>query len=322
MALSTIARHNQLPVKEFEKQYKYHLSGFNAWNQKDHADQWLLFPNNIGKHLSLDEVALTNGELYTILTNKAAHGKKKALVAMIQGTRVKDIAPILRKISQIRRNSVTEVTLDMAENMEAIVRQTFPRAKLVTDRFHVQQLVSEAVQEIRILSRKEAIKQENEAVKQARSYGLKYKSLVYENGDTKKQLLARSRYPLFKPQSKWTESQRERAKIVFKEYPELEKAYELSMMFRNCYENSATIKEAKTALSKWYAKVEAKQIDSFITAAESVRLHETTILNYFINRSTNASAESFNAKLKGFRALVRGVRDKKFYLFRIAKLYG
>jgi len=57
-------------------------------------------------------------------------------------------------------------------------------------------------------------------------------------------------------------------------------------------------------------------------AADSIRLHEYNILNYFINRSTNASAESFNAKLKGFRAVVRGVRDKKFFLFRIAKLYG
>jgi len=241
---------------------------------------------------------------------------------MIEGTKVKDIAPVLRNISQTRRNTVTEVTLDMAENMEAIAKQLFPRAKVVTDRFHVQQLVSEAVQEIRILTRKEAIKQENEAHKQAKAKGLKYKPLVYENGDTKKQLLARSRYPLFKPESKWTDSQKERAKLVFKEYPELEQAYELSMMFRNCYESSNSIAEAKEALSKWYAKVEEKQIDSFITVAESIRLHQTTILNYFINRSTNASAESFNAKLKGFRALVRGVRDKKFYLFRIAKLYG
>ncbi|PIS28341.1 DDE transposase, partial [Candidatus Saganbacteria bacterium CG08_land_8_20_14_0_20_45_16] len=57
-------------------------------------------------------------------------------------------------------------------------------------------------------------------------------------------------------------------------------------------------------------------------AAESIDLHKTNILNYFINRSTNASAELFNAKLKNFWALVRGVRDKKFHLFRIAKFYG
>lgn len=63
-------------------------------------------------------------------------------------------------------------------------------------------------------------------------------------------------------------------------------------------------------------------MDTFLTAAESIRFHEPTILNDFLNRSTNASAESLNAKLKNFRALVRGVRDKKFHVFRMAKLYG
>ncbi len=282
----------------------------------------MLFPKNIGKHLSIDEITVTNGELYTVITNKAAHGKRGALVAMIEGTKVTDIAPILGKIPLVKRNTVTEVTLDMAENMEAIVRNTFPRAKLVTDRFHVQQLVSDAVQEIRIGLRREAIKEENENIKQARKEKKRYCPKTYENGDTKKQLLARSRYLLFKSSSKWFKQQEERAKILFREYPELKTAYNLSMMFRSCYEYSQSREEAQTHLARWYKKTEEKNIDSFITAAESIRLHEMTILNYFINRSTNASAESFNAKLKSFRALVRGVRDKKFFLFRIAKLYG
>lgn len=282
----------------------------------------MVFPKNIGKHLSIDEVAVSNGELYTVITNKAAHGKRGALVAMIEGTKVMDIAPVLAKIQSIKRNTVTEVTLDMAENMEAIVRRAFPRAKLVTDRFHVQQLVSAAVQEIRIGLRREAIKEENEKLKQARKEKKRYRPAIYINGDTKKQLLARSRYLLFKSKSKWHKQQEERADILFSEYPELETAYHLSMMFRSVYEHSHSIPEARGKLRNWYQKVDAKQIDSFSTAAESICLHETNILNYFINRSTNASAESFNAKLKNFRALVRGVRDKKFYLFRIAKLYG
>lgn len=56
--------------------------------------------------------------------------------------------------------------------------------------------------------------------------------------------------------------------------------------------------------------------------AQTIKAYEDNILNYFNNRSTNASAESFNAKLKGFRALVRGVQDVKFFLFRVAKLYS
>ena len=122
--------------------------------------------------------------------------------------------------------------------------------------------------------------------------------------------------------SKFGERQKERAAIFFKKYPDLKKAYDLSMMLRACYEHSKTIVEAKKRLDKWYKKIEESKIESFYLPAETISLHETNILNYFTNRSTNASAESFNAKLKGFRAIVRGVTDKKFFLFRVAKLYA
>lgn len=110
----------------------------------------MLFPENLGPHLSIDEVAVTNGELWTTLTNKAAHGKNGALVAMIQGTKASEMAHVFDKLPAGARGTVTEATLDMAANMEMAVKQSFPRAKLVTDRFPVQQLVSEAVQDIRI----------------------------------------------------------------------------------------------------------------------------------------------------------------------------
>ncbi len=50
--------------------------------------------------------------------------------------------------------------------------------------------------------------------------------------------------------------------------------------------------------------------------------HYKTILNYFDNRSTNASAESFNAKIKAFRAQFRGVRNVEFFLFRLTQIYA
>ena len=298
------------------------MSDFKNWEQKDHSEEWLIFPENIGTNLSLDEVAVSNGELYTIITNKQAKGQKGALVAMVHGTKSAEIAPILNKIPLDKRNIVQEITLDMAGSTEIISKTSFPRATQVMDRFHIQQLVSEAVQEIRINLRREAIQEENESIKQARKEKRKYYPTLFKNGDTKKQLLARSRYLLFKPESQWTNQQGERAEILFKECLEIKKAYDISMLFRSFYEHSQTVSEAKEKLDKWHRKVEEENLDSFLAAAESIRLHETTILNYFLNRSTNASAESFNAKLKGFRAIVRGVRDKKFFLFRISKLYG
>ena len=50
--------------------------------------------------------------------------------------------------------------------------------------------------------------------------------------------------------------------------------------------------------------------------------HNDEKLNFYNNRSTNAAAEFFNAKIKLSRTNLHGVTDKKFFLFRIAKLYG
>lgn len=322
VSLASIAVSACLPVKAFEKQYKDHLSGFHDWEQKEHAEDWVLFKENIGAHLSIDEVAISKGELYTVVTNKAAHGGQGALVAIVAGTTASDICAVLAQIPEKRRATVTEVTLDMSNAMDSITRSSFPQADIVTDRFHVQQLVSEAVQEIRNTLRRAALKEETEAMALAKKEKRLYVSPVYANGDSKKQLLSRSFYLLFKASSHWTPRQRERATILFKAFPELKHAYHLAMLFRSCYEQRQTKATANVCLEQWYAKVEEENIDAFTAAAESIRIHEDTILNYFNHRSTNASAESFNAKLKGFRALVRGVRDIPFFLFRVGKIYG
>lgn len=220
------------------------------------------------------------------------------------------------------RVKVEIITLDMSNAMDWIVRQCFPNTKKVIDRFHAQKLVTEALQEMRVKERWKAIDEENEMIQKCRKTKVKYTPFKYSNEDTKKQLLARGRHLLFKPQSKWTESQKERANILFSAFPDLKEGYDLSMMFRSFYEYSKAKEEAKAKLDNWYTKVKKKDFKSFITASESIKNHEGWILNYFPERETNASAESFNAKLKGFRALVRGVADKKFFLFRIAKIYG
>jgi hypothetical protein len=54
---------------------------------------------------------------------------------------------------------------------------------------------------------------------------------VLSNGDTLKQLLARSRYLLYKNKSKWSENQIERASILFELYPDIEKSVQFSTRF-------------------------------------------------------------------------------------------
>jgi transposase len=142
---------------------------------------------------------------------------------MIAGTKAETVIAIIEKIPLKQRNLIKEVTLDMAGNMSLITKKCFPNATRVTDRFHVQKLATEALQEIRIKHRWQVIDQENEAIETARKSNKNFQSRTLTNGDTLKQLLARSRYFLYKNKSKWTQNQTERAKLLFELYPDINK---------------------------------------------------------------------------------------------------
>ena len=307
---------------QLERHYKEHLSDYRQWSELEHAREWLVFPENVGKQLSIDETSISNGELYTIVTNKAAKGKKGALVAIVEGTSSEKVIQVLEKIPQEKRDLVEEVTLDMAESMRKIVRCSFPNAIRVIDRFHVQKLAYDALQEIRIAYRWDAINEETEAMEQAKFSDTKYVPQLLENGDTKKQLLARSRYLLFKSADKWTHKQKWRAKLLFELYPDLKKAYSLTHSLRMIFSKNSVKDAARLSLARWYNQVAESEFKSFNTITATVYEHYEEILNFFINRSTNASAESFNAKIKAFRASLRGVLDMNFFLFRLATIYA
>ena len=306
----------------FGQQYKDNLSDYHQWDQKDHAEDWMLFPDNIGEYLSIDETSLSNGELYTILTNKAAKGRKGALVAMVKGTTSEKVISILNQIPRGKRNKVKEVTLDMAGSMNLIVEKSFPKAVRVIDRFHVQKLAHDALQEMRIAHRWDAINEETNALENAKYNQTTYVPFLFGNGDTKKQLLARSRYLLFKSPDKWTDRQKQRARILFAQYPDIKKGFQLTHKLRLIFSKTKDKGVAYTKLARWYNDVTESGFKSFNTISATIYSHYPNILNFFDNRNTNASAESFNAKLKNFRAVMRGVTDVNFFLFRIAKLYA
>ncbi|WP_281638442.1 transposase [Flavobacterium marginilacus] len=134
--------------------------------------------------------------------------------------------------------------------------------------------------------------------------------------------MARSRYVLYKSREKWTEHQNERAQLLFGLYPDIKKAYGLSQQLRGIYNNNNDKHVAMTKLAHWYRNVEESGFKNFNILLNTVTLNYQSILNYFDNRSTNASAESFNAKIKAFRSQFRGVRKIDFFLFRLSNIFA
>ena len=316
------------------KQYKEKISDYRNWEQLEHAEEYMLFPNNFGDDMSLDETCLSNGEVYTILTNKAAHGGKGALAAMVRGVASDTVSEILKKVPRELRRRVKTVTTDLSSAMMLTVRTVFPKAMLINDRFHVQQLVTDAIDQMRIGFRWQVLAEENKAIKEHRAkrkavHTRAEKDLIgewepvrMENGETKPQIMARSRHIILMHKTKWNTQQQERAAILFRMFPKLEEAYNIYLELVDIFNKKSKPAEARLNLARWYNKVEAFGDDGFSKVIETFENHNATIVNYFQDRLTNASAESFNAKIKAFRTQFRGVGDIKFFMYRLATLYS
>lgn len=106
-------------------------------------------------------------------------------------------------------------------------------------------------------------------------------------------------------------------------YPKLKEAYDIVNNLRAIFRSKNLTKDtARTKLQEWYKTVTKCTLREVKSARDAIKDREDNILNYFIKRSTNASAESLNSKLKSFRAQVRGVSDLPFFMCRVCKIYG
>lgn len=340
-------------ASRLERNYKDHLSGFRSWDQLEHASDWMLLPENIGTRLGIDETSLCD-DLFTILSNKDGHGRKGTVVAMVRGTRCSDVARQLMRIPVEQRMAVREVTMDFSDSMYAIVSQCFPNATIVIDCFHIIRRCGEAVEELRLKARRQAQKEQRRLqsehrkrqaarVKARKAYRRKhpkkYKGKIrgrkparlnsryvpetLSNGDTKVELLTRSRGLLSKSPDKWSDTQKERARLVFDSHPDIREAFSLINSLRAIFRNRDLDRDkARESLHEWYDKVAKCTLREVKSARDAIKAKEENVLNYFINRSTNASAESLNSKLKGFRSLLHGVSDLQFFMYRVSRIFG
>ncbi|UKI44040.1 MAG: transposase [Porphyromonadaceae bacterium] len=296
----TLEDYYHINANTFDRQYKDVLSGFRTWAELDHADEWLVFPDNIGPHLAIDETSLSNGELYTVVTNRDRHGRDRCLVAIVRGVRSETVIKGLKVIPDELLDTVGEVTLDLSESMKRIVRTCFPKAMRVIDRFHIQKLACDAVQEMRIKHRWDAIQEANDAMESAKLKDREYVPLRYKNGDTKKELLAKGAgTSFFKSGDKWTVSRRQRAEILFREFPrsgEGLRAVPLAEddilqehaegQLRGCPWHAGT--------TRWRRLASAHSRSLLATFRERYN----DILNFYVNRSSNSRGRIVQRKDK------------------------
>lgn len=341
----------------FERAYKETLSGFPTWEQREHAADRVVKPENMGVKIGIDETSIA-GEVYTILHNKAAHGGKGTIIAIVKGTDAETVARELMRIPAELREKVETITMDLSDSMRAIARLAFPDATVVRDCFHVIKRGGEGVEELRLRFKREAVKDVNrqkaefqkhlQTLSRRRRYYREYRKKKggkhykgkrrgrkptrlntrfepkrLSNGETLVEALTRCRTQLAKSREKWNDNQKKRAAILFALFPKLKEAYELINDLRIIFRDKKLTKDtARDKIHGWYDKVTKSTLREIKSVRDSFKHYEDEILNYFNSRETNASAESLNSKLKCFRSCLRGVCDIPYFFYRAQMVFG
>lgn len=334
---NTLRRWYAESLSDFKTFEQDHLHKHDVIIESTIVEVPLLCSNNIGKDMCIDEKKIGE-EWYTILSNNDT-GK----IALCANTTrsdylIKAIQPLLPELCKIET-----ITRDMAASYEKFCNDIIPNATQIADKFHVLANLFDAMQAVRIRYRQKELEkrrfalqefkaQETQRQEHCEAKGIKYtpKRFSYKdkklaNGETTIELLARSHYLLYKFPNQWTYKQNQRAKVLFTEYPEIEKAYKLACQFRKWYAKSNISKHLiliEKDLYQWYQDVEDESIDEMLNFQALVESNQEVIIPYFNKGRTNAKAENLNGKIKKYISSNRGVKNKNMFFYRINKLFA
>ena len=301
--------------------------------EKSKIDVPILKPENIGEHMAVDEKYI-HGEFYTLLTN----GQTGKIALMASTTKNALLSQAMRKFEDKRFN-VKVLTRDLAINYDWFGRENFMNAAQVADKFHVLKHAFEALQDLRIYYRQKLLTQRREAYeaykikkKSSPELNFEYTETKLSNKETHRQLLARGQYLLYKKRNDWSDSQAQRAKLLFMHYPDIEVAYDLICQFRAWYSADHIINQDQDKASKipalkvinqnldrWIQNVSLADISEIQNFKSLVERNRGCIVNYFLTAATNAIAEANNNIIQTFIRANRGTRNLDFFYFRLSQ---
>lgn len=108
-------------------------------------------------------------------------------------------------IPQQTRDRVREVTTDLSSAMMTATHESFRYATNTIDRFHVQMLVNEAADNLRLKAKRKKIRdQENKEQDLCNENYHPFIPYVLSNGETPLQALSRARHAFVTDKSKWS----------------------------------------------------------------------------------------------------------------------
>lgn len=271
-------------------------------------------PENFGSHMTIDEKQIGK-KMYTIMTN--AKTGKIALLA--QTMKPEELEQAVDSYLSAKVSEVKSVSCDMSPSYKKFCKEVFPSTRLVVDKFHVIKHLMDALQQVRKQLKTQCLTNDKTLINHQES------DQEQDRAWTEIELLERSRYILCKMQMDWDDDEKQMMDHLFNSFPVLQSAYQLTQKLRLWYNGrniGKNINALENELNNWCDEVNKAKIAAFKAVRKMIEKHQDDILNYFREGQTNAKAENMNGKIQRLLANNFGIRDRDFFLYRVAGYFS
>ncbi len=199
--------------------------------------------------------------------------EQRRVVWVSRGRGADSLQGLFERLGSSGREMIDTVTIDMAGGYIKAVENNLPNAEIVFDRFHVQQLASRAVDEVR----REEVRSldDSEAA----------------------QVIKGSRYALLKSPWNMTREQKQQLSEIQHNNKRLYRARLLNDALADALEYRQP-KRARQALDEWLAWASRSQLQPFVKLARTIRKYKERILAYIKERYSNAIVEGMNNRIR------------------------
>ena len=243
--------------------------------------------------LALDETSFRRGHDYVTLMIDA---ERRCVVDVEEGRDKDAVAKFCEKLRAKGGDpaNITAVTSDMSKSFCPAIEENFKNAKHIVDKFHVKQVVTTAMDDVR--------KEEQKHV------------------EDKKDLF-QNRKLFMIPRSRLTDEQSANLAALSKRYPKTGKACQIVAALDDFYA-SRDEKEAEGAFKSLYSWMRRCRLEPMKEAALTLMRHKAKVLAYFTDRLTNAICEGINSMVQAAKRKARGYRTLEGYIAMIYLIAG
>ena len=227
--------------------------------------------------LAIDETSRKRGHQYVTI---AIDSLQRRVIDVEDGRTKGAVAAVKARLEAQGGNAdnITAVTSDMSASFLPAVKEYFPHAEQVVDKFHVKQVLSRALDEVRKAEQREA--------------------------DDKKTLFQYRRLFMTRDDH-MTEKQRERYKTLSKTYPKTARAHRIVESLDTFYA-CTDMSDASKRFKELYSWMRRCRLEPMKNTALTLMKHRKEIMNYFHDRITNAICEGINSMIQAAKRKARG----------------